>query len=318
MAGRAGRRGKDDKGIVYYLPDRKPEEAFDVEQMMVGKQSSITSQMNFGHEFILKAMLSGHHDWKDIVTKSYWHKQNQDVIDMLVKERDAIVLPQIDQAIVERWELEEAFKNSINAAKKKAQGELESWKNRHPGPKWDAMWKDYIKTKSSMTKIAALNETIQHAQDVMRTPLESISILEEQGYIGEDGKLTKLGVMAAEINEGDALDMSRKFLEKTWHELQVNDLICELANYVEHKKDEAIEDAIYDWVAGCDFGAICQEYGMDAGTLMKIILKVANILEEWTTLATFSEDLEMLEKLRGVKENLVRGIVVPDSLYLRL
>jgi hypothetical protein len=30
MAGRAGRRGKDDKGIVYYLPDRDPESAYDV------------------------------------------------------------------------------------------------------------------------------------------------------------------------------------------------------------------------------------------------------------------------------------------------
>jgi superfamily II RNA helicase len=52
MAGRAGRRGKDTQGIVYYLPDHEAEDAFCVEQMMTGRQSTILSQMDFGVDFV--------------------------------------------------------------------------------------------------------------------------------------------------------------------------------------------------------------------------------------------------------------------------
>ena len=319
MAGRAGRRGKDDKGIVYYLPDRKPEEVNDVEAMMTGRQCTITSRMNFECDFILKAMLSGRLEWSDILKKSYWYQQAMETVQGLKTERDALKAalsePQLDCS--ERWQLEQDFKTSVNAPKKDAQRKLEAWKNKHPGPKWDAAWKQFQERKTVESRLVCLDLNIVNASDVTRPVLERIAFLDEKGYI-QDGKLTILGQMAAEINEGEPLHMSRMFFEKTWHSLPINDLVCELSQYVETKKDEPIEDPIHDWLEGGDFGAICQEYGIDAGTFMKTVLKVANILEEWTTLATFREDLEMLETLRGVKENLVRGIVVPDSLYLRV
>jgi hypothetical protein len=51
---------------------------------------------------------------------------------------------------------------------------------------------------------------------------------------------------------------------------------------------------------------------------MKAILKTANIVDEWITLATYTKNLEVLETLREIRPDLVRGLVVPDSLYLRL
>ena len=318
MAGRAGRRGKDDKGIVYYLPDREPESVMDVESMMTGRQSTITSRMNFGYEFILKAMLSGRLDWVDIMKKSYWYVLVQQDLARIKKEREALIasLPPAESDCDERWVLEETFKSTVNAPKKDAQRKLETWKNKHPGPKWETSWKNYQARKAIEAKIAVLDADIQLTLEVTWPVLDRVGYLEQHGYI-KDGKLTKLGTMAAEINEGDPLDMSNRFLTKAFHNLPINDLVCNLAVYVEHKKDEPLEEPIYDWLEEKDFGVICQEYGLDAGTFMKTILKVANVVEEWTTLATFCEDLEMLEKLRGIKERLVRGIVVPDSLYLR-
>jgi superfamily II RNA helicase len=318
MAGRAGRRGKDDKGIVYYLPDREPESATDVQYMMTGRQASITSRMNFGYEFILKSMLSGRLEWIDILKKSYWYVLVQEDLVRIKNEREALIagLPEFEPDCEERWNLEETFKTAINGPKKDAQRKLEAWKNKHPGPNWEASWKNYIARKAGDSKIAVLDADIQLALEVTWPVIDRIGYLTQHGYI-KDGKLTKLGTMAAEINEGDPLDMSRRYLDKSFHELPINELVCNLAMYVEHKKDEPLEEPVYDWLEGKDFGVICQEYGLDAGTFMKTILKVANVLEEWTTLATFCEDLEMLEKLRGVKERLVRGIVVPDSLYLR-
>jgi len=48
--------------------------------------------------------------------------------------------------------------------------------------------------------------------------------------------------------------------------------------------------------------------------LLLYILKLNNLLDEWRNLATIIEDLDMLDKMRNI--NLVREIVVPESLYL--
>jgi hypothetical protein len=41
-------------------------------------------------------------------------------------------------------------------------------------------------------------------------------------------------------------------------------------------------------------------------------------VDEWTAVATFLEDVELLEKLQGVRQILVRDFLIPDSLYLHL
>ena len=73
MAGRAGRRGKDTRGFVYYLPDRKPETVEDVQRMMTGKQQSLESRMDFHYDFLLKCLQSGTTGWLGLVKKSYWY-----------------------------------------------------------------------------------------------------------------------------------------------------------------------------------------------------------------------------------------------------
>ena len=65
-------------------------------------------------------------------------------------------------------------------------------------------------------------------------------------------------------------------------------------------------------------GALCEEYGIYEGNFVRTILKVANLLEEWTSLATYAKKLEVLRTVEGLSARLVRDLVVPESLYLRL
>jgi superfamily II RNA helicase len=73
MAGRAGRRGKDDKGIVVYLPMRDPEPVLFVEEMMTGKQSTVVSRMDFHYSFVLTELQSK----KSIQGETYWAFQRK-------------------------------------------------------------------------------------------------------------------------------------------------------------------------------------------------------------------------------------------------
>uniref|UniRef100_A0A6C0HLD4 Helicase n=1 Tax=viral metagenome TaxID=1070528 RepID=A0A6C0HLD4_9ZZZZ len=78
---------------------------------------------------------------------------------------------------------------------------------------------------------------------------------------------------------------------------------------------------IYEWAKGAtghgkSLATICITYELYEGNFVKAILKVQSILQEWTTLATYKQDLEMLEVLRDF--TLVRDVVVPASLYLTM
>jgi ATP-dependent RNA helicase DOB1 len=338
MAGRAGRRGKDDKGIVYYLPDHKPESTFDVLAMMTGKQMTIDSKMDFHYDFILKSLHSKNLKWQTILEQSYWYRHAKKTLDGLTKTRDGILAkkPVLEPDCEVRHQIEIELKTSQNAAKKDAQRKLETWKNKHIGPKWDTAWKDYTTWNTTLQSLEMIERELERASSITLPVEQRIETLTEMGFIS-NGELTDLGVMASEINEGHSLLMSRAYQDKTFHELEAIKLVSTLAQYIEgegpsvhHQKEHLPSDPkywttysqwidpVYEWLQDGDFGELCQRYGFDAGSFIRTLLKVENILEEWITLATYCKDFSMLEKCKGLKEQLLRGIVIPDSLYLRL
>jgi superfamily II RNA helicase len=64
--------------------------------------------------------------------------------------------------------------------------------------------------------------------------------------------------------------------------------------------------------------AVCTDAGMYEGNFIRGILKIANMLEELQGVATYMKNIEMLRTLEGATARLVTGLIVPDSLYLRL
>jgi superfamily II RNA helicase len=354
MAGRAGRRGKDDKGIVIYLPMRDPESPAFVQTMMTGKKSSITSQMDFHYSYILSSIQSG----KNIIEDTYWasemRKDIQLIEQKITEKRSELV--DIDEKTLEelqkREKLEEIFAKSVNAERKKWQGELGRWNNSHVGPKWDTAWKSFKKSSQVLKDIEYIKERISQLSyfneniDLRKEPLFV------NGFLNEDGTLTEKGVLASEIHEGHPILMAQAYRQQAIHYKSANEIVECLSSFLEDvRTEEPIQptsfhiwmnavatdfakteilksdfsywtltsywaEVVQRWMAGDDF--VCEQLGIDQGNFVRAMLKLSNIVEEWVNLATISQDVEMIEKMKDVKEKIVRGFVIPDSLYLRI
>jgi superfamily II RNA helicase len=72
------------------------------------------------------------------------------------------------------------------------------------------------------------------------------------------------------------------------------------------------------WIEGDSVAQICQDYGVYEGNLIRTILKLQNMLDEWRAMAEYCEHVDILEKFRSAHELLVRDAVIQDSLYLHL
>jgi superfamily II RNA helicase len=77
-------------------------------------------------------------------------------------------------------------------------------------------------------------------------------------------------------------------------------------------------EPVWRWLNGEASGTLCADYGIYEGNLMRVVLRIANIADEWIALATYCEHTEMVEKMKAVKVGLLRDIAVTDSLYLRI
>lgn len=74
-----------------------------------------------------------------------------------------------------------------------------------------------------------------------------------------------------------------------------------------------------DWVLGTLSAAeIAQKYEIYEGNLMRGLHKLANLVNEWISMATYKADVDMLETLKDAQNILLRDIAQPESLYLRL
>ena len=77
-------------------------------------------------------------------------------------------------------------------------------------------------------------------------------------------------------------------------------------------------EPISRWLNGEHASQICSDYGLFEGNFVRAVLRVANMADEWVAMATFCEDIELLEKLKDVRANLIRDVIIPDSLYLHI
>jgi hypothetical protein len=63
---------------------------------------------------------------------------------------------------------------------------------------------------------------------------------------------------------------------------------------------------------------ICAEYDIFEGNFIRSVMKMANMMDEWLSMATYCQHVEQVEKITEVRTRIVRDIVISDSLYLRL
>ena len=341
MAGRAGRRGKDDKGIVIYLPIREPEEPEYVRSMMTGKRTSVESQMKFDYSYILATMSSN----KSIQTQTYWYNQRRQELESIESDIGKLEKskPNMDPKEYEdcnaRYFLEQNIARSVNAERKRHQTELNKWMNSHMGPKWVNAWKNYKELIGIEIRINLLNEKALDMRQLNKDIETRKEYLTTHGYI-ENGELTQKGILANEIHEGHIILTTELYVSNLLDSKDGNTIVETLSCFLEEPKtDEIIPptpivntfremfksewkitdywvDVVNDWLEGNDF--VCEKYGIEHGNFVRAMLKLANIVREWVAIATLKQDIEMVQKLVGMEQKIIRGFVVPDSLYLRL
>lgn len=224
MAGRAGRRGKDTKGLVIYLPQREPVDLYTLRQMLCGKAATFGSRMTFHYDFVLKVLgqapaqaqdqtqaADGPAPGHQLIEKSYWYALQRKELESIRREialseklaEDKRVLLGDALAVCEkREELEARIATTQNAKKKAAQRELEAFVREEPKGFADIR-KRYLEYKESSATCARLTRLLYEVDCETSVPsvLQRLRILEEYGYVS-GRQLTLRGKMASEINEG--------------------------------------------------------------------------------------------------------------------
>ena len=380
MAGRAGRRGKDKEGLVIYLPEREPISLAEAQRMMCGSKSTFISRMSFHYDFILKTLQSNNTSWMGLMTQSYWYQQHQRVLEKSRRTLTAVeaklaavtLPPDVIADMQVKEELEQTLKTSVNAAKKKAQQAMEQWKNRHMGPTYIQQWAKYCDMKKIKDDVDAVKAELAAIEKHHETIYPLLRVLETTGFLepfedpsATDLKLTQLGVLATELNEGNPLLMAYAFNDGICNTLDGEQILCFLCAFLNEGREtgpslsavqipsevrdclyrlDGLLDVFFDaekrhgvvspsgfwslnsywiepvwrWMNGETISRICEDYDLFEGNFIRVIMKVSNLLEEFTSLATFTQNVEMLAKLEGLSAKLVRDVAVPESLYLRI
>lgn len=350
MAGRAGRRGKDDKGIVVYLPIREPEDPQSIKEMMTGKKATVESQMKFDYSYILATMGSG----KNIQKNTYWANQNLSDLNEFHARHSELdrQISAFDEATMSacdvRNNIQVSMRMSTNAEKRKHQQNLSKWDNSHVGPKWEKAKKEHAQYTALKEKRNQNIRDIANLQKYLEDIENRKSFLFKYGYIDND-TLTHKGVLASDIHEGHPILMTELYLHKWIESESPNEIVKTLSCFLEEpRSDETIpktnhidrvrshavnmmkseiektkwdvtdywHDLVGEWLEGNDF--VCEKYGIEHGNFVRAMLKLANIVREWVNVSTINQDTEMVEKMNGMEQKLVRGFVMPDSLYLRI
>ena len=388
MAGRAGRRGKDTRGIVLYLPARNPVEPDELRRCMTGPLVPLTSRLQFHYDFILKAIhssLDGKPLWTTVVDASYWSAQRNRLREEVEKELrmsetelQAVALSDDQKTAFDTLRrLELSVKTSVNAPKRKAQTELDSWKDRHRGPSWTSAKQSYELRERITGRIDGYKDQIQTLEsNVNEERIKPIlGALVEWGAV-VDGKgvdvlptLTPFGVCATELNEGNPLLIAKLYTSGLLKDASACEIVAVLGSFLVDREAEEktvyprnlgphISDLVKDtlltvdewgrlgaqidrkygivspdgfwslttlwteigvlWMNGETARAILERFEVYEGNLMKGLLKLTAIVNEWIAVATYKADVDMLEKCKNISQAMLRDIAQPESLYLRL
>ena len=75
---------------------------------------------------------------------------------------------------------------------------------------------------------------------------------------------------------------------------------------------------MWRWMEGDSVAQICSDYGIYEGNLIRSVLKLQSMLEEWRAMATYCQHTDVLQRFEKAHELLLREAVIQDSLYLHL
>lgn len=182
-------------------------------------------------------------------------------------------------------------------------------------------------TKQSLTKKGIMATEINEGHPILMTELYTRKIIHD---LSADEIVTLLMVFITEDTKEkmptlDSMGISSGVKSACYEIQDITYAFGSLERRIGVETDYTFWDIntfwmepIWRWLSGEDASQICADYEIFEGNLTRTILKAVNLAEEWITLATYLEDVPMLEKMRGIEQRLKSGIATADSLYLRL
>lgn len=180
-------------------------------------------------------------------------------------------------------------------------------------------------TKDSLTTIGILATELNESESLLisqfyltpkakeLTPEELLCIL--AGCI-MDGKMDGEASLS-DIKVPQAVKDSLYGLTELWDRLRKVELEQHSAQS-KWKMSTAWIGPMWDWMNGDAVATICQTYGIYEGNLIRSVLKLQNMLDEWRSMAAFCEHTDIMDKFRDAHHLLVREAVIQDSLYLHM
>ena len=180
-------------------------------------------------------------------------------------------------------------------------------------------------TKDSLTTVGVLATELNEADALMisqfyltsrakeLTPEELLCIL--AGCI-MDGKMDG-ETSLSDIKVPQAVKDSLYGLTELWDTLRKVE-VQQFSAQSKWKMSTAWIGPIWDWMNGDAVATICQTYGIYEGNLIRSVLKLQNMLDEWRSMAAFCEHTDIMDKFRDAHHLLVREAVIQDSLYLHM
>jgi superfamily II RNA helicase len=239
MAGRAGRRGKDDVGHVFYLPKHDAATLGQIKTMMTGVLNPVTSRMDFHYDFLLKALQNGQLKWEDILKNSYWMRQNENAIEGYRKEialkdssNKAMGITADELLELFQWDtLKLNQQSSVNSTRKKAVKNLEAWEEQHSGTRWTTLKTLFPTWKKCDSEMGDIDETVRGLEAYGQRITNKLRFLEDAGF-RKGNELTLSGTLATEINEGHALLLPTVCIMSLKKELSCEDMVCLLAGFL--------------------------------------------------------------------------------------
>ncbi len=254
MSGRAGRRGKDVKGTVIFLPfnpERDTPTVEEMEKIMCGEISSIKSRFRMDYSYVLKTIHSGTDVLRNI-SKSLLSTQDSEELGQLVKE-STLIKEQITSLSVPSEVAKRAIRfetsqkhNMLNRKDYKVYAsEIKPWIAANKEE-----YDNAVKVSQLTDQLNLTNRSIATLETLYSKSLGSmVKFLEDINYLkgppssppsnpASDHHLTRenltvKGIMAMEVNECNPIMLTELVYGSYLDELDFPDIVTVLAIFLD-------------------------------------------------------------------------------------
>lgn len=386
MAGRAGRRGLDDNGIVIILPKANVLE-YEARNMIINPPIKISSKLIIDYNYILKRMILKLEENNKMNIVDYLLENINDTLlakennerSILLREKIKNTVPIVlddehykyKSKYIELTELQREVDRqdggirtiSLKEHKLKLSNIM---KLRKKIPKnmmrtLDKWYKAETIKRMAEDELNQMNEQYRIQLEIILNYLVKINILTEKKY-----NLTPLGRIIAEVNECNCLVLGTILNNNYINGLEFEEIVALFSIFISDGREELYIDDLdisdtlknilsdinksidnfmsfettinnkipfkfssdwnvnYEmvnvvkiWAEGkCKWSEVSNLYKTYEGNFCKNILKLTNVLKNIEVIAKLTNNIDLLNKMEGYQEKLIRDIVSVESLYL--